>query len=195
MDYADYFRRMYDREDPWSFGSSPFEKIRHSAMAEFILSLSPRRVLDLGCGEGHFLQHLLARSPEIRAVGIELEPRAAQRCRERLAGFRAEIIVSDLLDFLAGHPAGSGGPYDAIVCGDVLYFLNPETVAGRVAPAVKALLRPSGGLVLSYADVNSHEWTVDIFARLLTMRHAVYIRPMQEPPPWPWMVALLTREG
>ena len=42
MDYQDFFRERYEREDPWHFGSCPFEKIRHDAMIEFALSLRPR---------------------------------------------------------------------------------------------------------------------------------------------------------
>lgn len=195
MDYVDFYRRMYESEDPWHFGTSPFEAVRHAAMIEFALSLSPRRVLDLGCGEGHFLGRLLARPGSIEAIGVELDERAARRCRDRLAGFEAQIVTSDLLDYLAHPPGRPEQLCDVAVCGDVLYHLAPEVVRQRVVPALPGFLTRKGGLVISYADVNDHAWTVEVFKSHFALKHSVYIRPLVQPPPWPWVVALMTLEG
>ena len=195
MDYQEYFRQKYEQEDPWRFGSCPFEKTRHAAMSELALLKAPRRLIDLGCGEGHFLAYLLTRAPHLEVTGVELEPAAAARCRTRLAGSRAEIIAADLLAFLAARRPQDQGAYDVAVCGDVLYFLPPETVAGTVVPAVARLLRPKGGLVLSYADVNDHDWSVQVFLGRFRSLKQLYIKPLQDPPPWPWLVALLEADG
>lgn len=192
MDYQSFFRERYEQEDPWHFGSCPFEGTRHAAMIEFALSLHPRAVLDLGCGEGHFLERLLGRAPGVKATGVEIDANAIARCRARLARFGARLVRADLLGFLNSPVEAS---FDAAFCGDVLYYLAPEVVAGQVVPGVAQRLRPGGGLVVSYADVNDHQWTVEVFRGRFRLARQVYIKPVQDPPPWPWMVSLLVLEG
>ncbi|MGE5527739.1 MAG: class I SAM-dependent methyltransferase [Patescibacteria group bacterium] len=193
MDYQEFFRERYEREeDPWHFGTCPFEKIRHAAMIEFALTMRPRAALDLGAGEGHFLERLLIRAPGLRATGVELDARAQARCRTRLERYGADVIQADLLGYLAS-PAGD--PFDVAICGDVLYYLTPEIVTEQVQPGLVRRLRPGGGLVVSYADVNDHQWTVDVFLGRFRLARQVYIKPVQDPPPWPWMVSLLVLEG
>ena len=160
MDYQSFFRERYAQEDPWHFGSCPFEKIRQDAMIEFALSMRPQDTLDLGCGEGHFLGRLLSKAPGIKATGVEMDTNAISRSRSRLARFEARLVQADLLDFVNSPVEES---FDAIFCGDVLYYLTPEVVAGQVVPGVVQRLRPGGGLVVSYADVNDHQWTVEVF--------------------------------
>lgn len=195
MDYRETFRRAYDTIDPWHFGESPFEKVRHDAMSRFALTLRPRRVLDLGCGEGHFLENLFGHEPGIEAIGVELDDRAAARARDRLNRFRADIVHADLLDYLANQGPETRQSFDVVFCGDVLYFLSPAVVSQQVVPAVAGLLRPGGGVVLSYADVNSHEWSTDVFFSHFRTIHSLHVRPEQEPPPWPWRVTLMALEG
>lgn len=195
LDYRETFRRAYDAVDPWHFGDSPFEKTRHDAMSRFALTLSPRRALDLGCGEGHFLENLFGHDPGIEATGVELDGRAAARARDRLNRYKADIVHADLLDYLAGQGPGVRQSFDVAFCGDVLYFLTPDVVSRQVVPVVADLLKPGGGVVLSYADVNNHEWSTDVFLSRFRLVHSVYIRPEQEPPPWPWRVTLMALEG
>lgn len=195
MDYKEYFRRIYEVEDPWHYGTSLFEKVRFGAMTEFALACSPETVLDLGCGEGHFLEYLLRRAPGLRVTAVELEPVAAARCQARLAQYGVSLHVMDLVDFLAPRRPADSGLYDVAVCGDVLYYLPPQVVSTQVVPGVAHLVRSGGGLVLSYADANDHEWSLKVFRSRFKLEKRVYIKPVQDPPPWPWMVALLAKEG
>lgn len=190
MDYKEFSHQIYQTEDPWHFGTSLFEKARHAAMVEFVLANNPSKVIDLGCGEGHFLEHLLRKASAIEASGVELESKAATRCQKRLSSYpKTKIITADLLDFLQEEP---GELFDTVVCGDVLYYLPPDIVAAKVVPAIAHLVRKHGDLVISYADINDHSWNVEIFQSHFRIEKQVYIKPVQNPPPWPWMVALLT---
>lgn len=185
--------REYAREDPWSYGTCLYEKSRHAVMTEFALAGAPRSVLDLGCGEGHFLAHLLAKKPGLRATGVELVPEAAARCRSRLAGYDAAIHTADLLDFLAAPPAGLQA--DAVICGDVLFLLPPELVSTRVVPGVAALLPPEGPLVISSAGMHDDKrWTVDAFTDRFRLVREMHLQPLIDPPPCTWYVSLLTKE-
>lgn len=191
MDYASILREKYREEDPWHYATCLYERVRHAAMAEFALAAEAQRVLDLGCGEGHFLGYLLDRAPYLEAVGVELEPAAAARARTRLAHRRVTLYTQDLADFLAE----AAGQFDVAVCGDSLYYLAPDYVAARVVPGVARLLRPGGRLVVSYADVNDHGWTVEVFRPRFNLLRRIDLRPFQQPPPYPWVVALLEVVG
>lgn len=199
MDHKEYLRWLYGAVDPWHYGDSPFEKVRHDAMSRLALTLKPHRVLDLGCGEGHFLENLLEHAPDIQAVGVEYDERAAARARNRLNRFRVELVNTDLLDYLAEPRTEKRQSFDVVFCGDVLYYLCPPLssvdVAQRVVPGITALLRPQGGLVLSYTDVNSHKWTADIFLDRFRVVKSMSVHPEQKPPPWPWMIMLMVSEG
>lgn len=190
--YYEEMRRQYAREDPWSYGSNLYEKARHAVMIEFALDGSPRSVLDLGCGEGHFLARLLAREPGLHATGVELISEAAERCRARLAGYDAFILTAGLQDFLADPPAGLRA--DVVICGDVLFMLPPEIVSARVVPGIADLLPPEGRLVISSAGLHDDKrWTVDAFAGRFRLIKEVHLQPLLDRPPCTWYISLLNK--
>lgn len=98
----------------------------------------PRRVLDVGCGQGHYLADLLTRFRDAMGVGVEIDPRVAEEARRRLAEAdvtrRAEIRVGD---FLTAEPPA--GRFDLILLNHNLHYFAP---AQRVA-----LLRRARGLL------------------------------------------------
>lgn len=99
------------------------------------------RVLELGCSSGYVSERLAAAGNSV--VGVESndgDARAAERFCER-------VVVGDLETM---ELPGSGGEYDAVLCGDVLEHLrNPVEVLRRVRP----LLKPDGRLVVSVPNV------------------------------------------
>jgi SAM-dependent methyltransferase len=98
----------------------------------------PRRILDIGCGQGHYLAELLSRYRDALGIGIELDPRVAEAARQRLSEAdvtrRAEIRVGD---FLAMEPPP--GRFDLILLNHNLHYFTP---AQRVV-----LLRRARGLL------------------------------------------------
>lgn len=98
----------------------------------------PHRILDIGCGQGHYLADLLTRFRDALGVGIELDPRVAEEARRRLAEAdvtrRAEIRVGD---FLSAEPPP--GRFDLILLNHNLHYFAPSQ---RVA-----LLRRARGLL------------------------------------------------
>jgi 3' terminal RNA ribose 2'-O-methyltransferase Hen1 len=57
---------------------------RMEAVVEALAEGGARRLLDLGCGEGHLLQRLLADTRFIEMVGVDVSVRALERACERL---------------------------------------------------------------------------------------------------------------
>jgi SAM-dependent methyltransferase len=97
----------------------------------------PRRVLDVGCGNGRFLALLRDFGcPEWRLVGIDLDADAVAECRAR--GFEAHVgRVEDWED------AGPG--FDAVIMLQLIEHVeDPVAICRRV----HALLRPGGCFVV-----------------------------------------------
>ncbi len=80
-----------------------------AAIARAVRALSPRRVLDVGCGEG-WLVHALAREG-VEAVGVDASAPLVEAAREGLGRF-----VLMRYDEIAREPERLGGPFDVVVC-------------------------------------------------------------------------------
>ena len=80
-------------------------------LADFAADRRVRRFADLGCGAGVLTVLLLHALPQAAAVGVELQPDAAQLCRGNLTAngldSRAEILCADLREHRAVLPASS----------------------------------------------------------------------------------------
>ncbi len=153
---------IYRQEDPWHFASNVYERIRHRAMLELALLNNPSNVLDLGCGEGHFLKLLLTTKPGLSAVGVELIEEAAARARERLQSLQATIVTRDLVQFLKSDRLAKG-PYDLVILGEVLYFGVEKEQIDFVVKAVVETLSPKGTVLLSHFNPDFTGWILERF--------------------------------
>jgi 2-polyprenyl-3-methyl-5-hydroxy-6-metoxy-1,4-benzoquinol methylase len=80
-----------------------------AAIVQAVRALSPRRVLDVGCGEG-WLVHALA-SEGVDALGVDASAPLLEAAREGPGRF---LLVR--YDEIARESERLGGPFDAIVC-------------------------------------------------------------------------------
>lgn len=120
----------------------------HRLMADAVAPGS--RVLDVGCSTGYLAAVLAATG--CRVVGIEQDEGAAVRARARDA--LVAVITGSVDDDDVRARAAEHGPYDAIVCGDVLEHLpDPEATLGALATQ----LAPGGRVVVSVPNI-AH-WT------------------------------------
>ena len=89
-----------------------------SAAAREIERLSPETVLDFGCGEGYFLERVLARGAHMPSVlGIDLRAEALTEARERCPSFAFEEV--DLLSW-DREPQS----FDLVIASEVLEHLE-----------------------------------------------------------------------
>jgi len=138
-------RQFGRREDPFSYGLFPYEKARLDAMEAALSGRRWGRVLEAGCAEGHFTQRLVCLTDHVTALDISAV--ALTRARRRVPS--AEFLEGDLLAW--SPPPGTR--YDAIVLGDVLYYLDRPGVAaefGALFPRVASWLAPGGRLLLAH---------------------------------------------
>jgi SAM-dependent methyltransferase len=78
-----------------------------------------RRVLDVGCGRGEFLE--IMRQAGINAAGIDVDPAMVRRCRDK--GF--DVVQADAVSYLESRPDRS---FDAIFAAQVIEHLSYENL-------------------------------------------------------------------
>ncbi len=119
----------------------------------FVLGLIPaevRSVVEVGCSTGGLAQALKGQRPEVRFVGLELDPKAAELARQRCD----EVLQVDIDQAGADFYARLQGS-DCWVFGDVLEHLrDPWHVLAEVAK----VLAPGGCVVASIP--NAQHWSV-----------------------------------
>ncbi len=124
-----------------------------------------RKVVDLGCGRGEFLE--LMQEAGIEALGVDHSAACVELCRRK--GLRAE--QADLLDWLR---AGTGS-FDAVFCAQVVEHLPPACLPELVRLAGDALV-PGGLLVIE--TPNPH--CLAIFATHFYL-DPTHVRPVPAP--------------
>ncbi len=126
-----------------------YDDRRVDFMVEELRELGPApRVIDLGCGDGSVLRHLVDRVPGLAPVGVDPSPRYVDLANER--GLDAR--VGSILD--PGLAAATGDGYDAALVVAVLHHLVGPTrrrsranVAAAIGVAA-GLVRPGGKLLI-----------------------------------------------
>jgi SAM-dependent methyltransferase len=111
------------------------------ATLSLLPELAGRRVLDAGCGPGHYAAELLARGAELVAVDVTPEMVALTRAE---VGDRARVVRADLeqpLDFAADEE------FDVVVCPLMLDYIEDW---GALFGEFFRVLKPGGFLVYSH---------------------------------------------
>lgn len=145
-------RQFGKREDPFSYATTPYESERLSAMDKALGTGPLGTVLEVGCAEGHFTQKLAGRAG--RVVALDISAVALERAKKRAP---AAFIEADLLTWDPGMFA----PFDAIVLGDVLYYLDRPGVAEEFSALfarVASWLKPGGRLLLAHGYAGNAEF-------------------------------------
>ncbi len=94
------------------------------AITEHLLERRVRNVLDVGCGEGRWYTVLRRLRPRVRYLGVDPSEYAVERFG------RSRHVVRGRIESL--DEAGIDGPYDLIVCADVLHYLPDRSVVAGV---------------------------------------------------------------
>lgn len=103
-------------------------------VAEALLERPARSVLDIGCGEGAWREHLRRERPGIRYTGIESSAYVIERY-----GRRRDIRAGS---FGTLADVSLDGPYDVIVVCDVLQYV-PDA---ELTPGLRAIAGLLGGV-------------------------------------------------
>lgn len=111
------------------------------------------RVLDVGCGDGLLLGRLSTAADEV--VGIDPDPRAVERARQRLGrATTARVVRAGLLD----DDVPALGRFDTVTCVATLHHLPLRPALERLG----TLVAPGGQLVVVGLAANRSvlDWAV-----------------------------------
>ena len=125
--------------DPWGFATSDYEREKY---ARTLAALGDRRyatAFEAGCSIGVLTAALATRCDALLAVDIAQA--AVDAARARLAG--AGHVRVERRDLPEQWP---DGPFDLIVCSEVLYYFDAATLREAIA-ALRASLAPGGRVV------------------------------------------------
>jgi SAM-dependent methyltransferase len=132
----EYFEQWY--HDPARRVITPAAVARKARLtlgvAEALLERPVRTVLDVGCGEGAWREHLRRERPGLEYTGVESSEYAVERYG------RARNIIRGSFGTLGA--LGLTGPYDLIVVCDVLQYV-PDA---ELAPGLSAVADLLGGV-------------------------------------------------
>lgn len=112
----------------------------------------PRRILDVGCGEGRLLELLRSFGhPEWEIVGLEFDEAAIARCREK--GFEAH---ADRVEDFAMKPMEQDR-YDGVIMLQLIEHVeNPSLVCDRI----RSLLKPGGVLIIETPSLGGLDYRI-----------------------------------
>ncbi len=114
------------------------------ALLDSLEAVAPRRVLDLGCGEGWLVRHLTTAG--IEALGIDGSASLIARAEEAGGGRYLHLSYAGLI----AAPKRLGGPYDCIVANFALF----EAELQPLIACCRGLLEEGGSLVVQ----TLHPW-------------------------------------
>lgn len=141
----------------------------------------PRRILELGCGEGYSTERLAAAFPEARIDAVDI----AENIGRLYAGPRDRVSFRRI--FAEELAAQEPGAYDLVILADVIHHV-PFEMRRSLLEAVRTLLAPAGTFLFKdwarnhtpiyYAGYASDRWLTGDRIAYLTPDEA---RAMLEP--------------
>ncbi|HEV7767394.1 MAG TPA: class I SAM-dependent methyltransferase [Thermoanaerobaculia bacterium] len=140
-----------------------------AAILDAIDALHPRRILDLGCGEGWLSRALAARG--IAVTGVDASPELVRAANESGVG----TFYARSYEELSRDPAILGETFDVVVAN----FSLMEEQLTPLLHAIRALLQPDGAIVIQTVhpgDASADEWRVETFS--------AFEGEWPEPMPW-----------
>lgn len=127
-----------------------------------------QRVLDVGCGEGQFLEAATAQG--ISAQGVDCDTRMVSVSRQK----GLDVVEDDLFHYLAGHKE----QFDGVFSSNLIEHLTVQD-ALRFLQSAFQVLRPGGTLLV--ATPNPESLIVHLYEFWRDMTHVrLYSRPLLE---------------
>jgi 2-polyprenyl-6-hydroxyphenyl methylase/3-demethylubiquinone-9 3-methyltransferase len=112
---------------------------RYGLLAEWVRRLAPEGpVLDIGAGDGLFLQAL--DSPDVEYLGVDFAPETVAAMQQKFGGPKRQFVVGDATTYVPSRR------YPIILFNDMLYYL--EDPVGHVR-RLAAFLEPGGTIIVA----------------------------------------------
>jgi SAM-dependent methyltransferase len=124
---AEHFERLYaSSTDPWDYRTSAYERAKYADTLAALPSRPLGSVLEVGCSIGIFTRQLATCCE--RVLGLDFSARALALAQSRVAG-----LPNVRLRRASFPEQAPDGPWDVVVCSEVLYYLDSEALAEAMA--------------------------------------------------------------
>lgn len=134
---TDYFDELYkNSDDPWEYERRWYEERKRQICLALLLKPVYAKVLEIGCSNGVFSQHLAQRSKQL--VCLDANSKAVQLAQARLGHLSHVNVIQQHIP--EQFPAGS---FDLIIISEILYYLEPEELS-KLIEKVENSLTPQG---------------------------------------------------
>jgi SAM-dependent methyltransferase len=145
------FEALYARSpDPWDYDTSVYEQEKYRRTLDALPEGRIASVLEVGCSIGVFTQMLAARCE--RVLAVDFSERALALARERLGG-----VANAELRHVRFPEQVPGGRWDAIVCSEVLYYLDADAFERAIAWLGEQLRHGASVLAVSWRGTGEDE--------------------------------------
>jgi SAM-dependent methyltransferase len=140
---ADFFETMYaEREDPWEFASSQYERDRYAAIVRALGHRRYRRAFEPGCSLGILTAQLAAFCDRVEAMDIS--PTAVERARLRCEALpNVQILCGSLPETIPN------GEIDLVVFSEIGYYFTETQLSSAATELVKRMT-PEGTFLAAH---------------------------------------------
>ncbi|MCX6136421.1 MAG: class I SAM-dependent methyltransferase [Ignavibacteriales bacterium] len=148
--FSDHYARMNGIDPGSEFSIREWlkrsEAFYASELSTYWESLEDKRILELGCGVGGFLNYVMKQHPA-RFLGIDSSESQLSVCRKHVT---ESVVRADSLDFLRMQT----DQYDWIIALDMLEHVRKEDVSPLVK-AIHSALAPGGKMLIRTPNMGS----------------------------------------
>ncbi|PDT32146.1 glycosyl transferase family 2 [Rhizobium sp. L9] len=140
-----YWEELFSQVDPWDYRNN-YETVKYFQTLSLLDDRRFSNGLELACAEGTFTRMLAPRLDNLLATDISASAvaRAASlQDHDSPVAYRQLDLLRDEL----------GGPYDLIVCSEVLYYLENREKLRQIVDKIAGSLRTGGWFVTAHANL------------------------------------------
>ncbi len=151
---AEFFETMYaEREDPWEFASSQYERDRYAAIVRALGNRRYRRAFEPGCSIGILTAQLAMFCDHVEAVDIS--PTAASRACLRCENLtNVQILCRGLPEMIPNEEI------DLVVFSEIGYYFS-ETQLSSLAMELVKRMTPEGTFLAVHWLGSSQDHVLD----------------------------------
>lgn len=117
-----FFEGHWRKDDPWGFDTSPYEQGRLDFLRDVVADRHYRRVLELGCGAGHFTERLLPLGDSV--LGLDISGAAIEKAKARVSrcspAGHVDLRVANVME----TDLRAEGTFDLVVLTETVYYLG-----------------------------------------------------------------------
>ena len=142
------YEKLFGRDELLDEYLGPERLMFYEEVAQVCAVFGARHVVDIGCGSGHLLRALAARTPNAHFVGVDFSRNAIRRACKVLP--EARWVVGD-----AYAPPVQEASFDLVLCTEVLEHLDRPR---DMLDALARLCTPGGHVVVTVPDGELDAW-------------------------------------